>query len=61
MNARSADTADAHDLVSHVDDVELLEQVLAIVLQRVAVGPELIADHVFHLVHGQTSAGDQVS
>ena len=61
MNARSPDAADAHDLVGHVDDFELLEEVAAIVLQRLAVGAELFVDHVFHLVDGETDARCQVS
>ena len=61
MNARSPDTADAHDLVGHVDDVELLEEVAAVVLQRLAVGAELLVDHVFHLVDGKPDARRQVS
>ena len=55
------DTSDAHDLVSHVDDLELFEEVLAIVLQRLAVGPELLVNHVFQLVDGQTDSRGQVS
>ena len=61
MNARSPDAADAHDLVGHVDDLEPLEEVAAIVRQRLAVGAELLVDHVFHLVDGETDARGQVS
>ena len=61
MNARSPDAADADDLVRHVDHFELLEEVAAIVLQRLAVGAELLVDHVLHLVDRQPDARCQVS
>ena len=35
--------------------------VAAIVLQRLAVGAELLVDHVFHLVDGKPDARSQVS
>ena len=50
------DAADAHDLAGHVDDLEPLEQVAAIVLQRLAVGAELLVDHVLQLVDGEPDA-----
>ena len=41
-----ADAADAHDLAGHVDDLEPLQQVAPIVLQRGPVGAELLVDRV---------------
>ena len=55
------DAAHAHNLVGHVDDLEFLEEVPAIVLQRLAVVAELLVDHVFHLVDRQTDPRRQVS
>ena len=54
------DTADAHDLVSHVDDLEPFEEEPAIVLQRLPVGLELLVDHVFQLVDRETDSGGQL-
>ena len=51
-----ADTADAHDLVGHVDDLEPLEEVAAIVRQGPAVGVELFVDHALHLVDREADA-----
>ena len=61
MNARSPDAADAHDLVGHVDDLEAVEEVAAIVLQRLAVVAELLVNHLFHLVDGATDTRGEVS
>ena len=61
MNARSPDAADADDLVGHVDDFEPFEEVAAIVRQRLAVGAELLVDHVFHLVDREPDPRCQVS
>ncbi len=47
-----ADAADTDDLASHVDDLEPLQQVAPIVLQRGSVGAELLVDHVLQLVGG---------
>ena len=44
-----ADAADAHDLAGHVDDLEALEQMAPVVLQRGPVGAELLADRVLRL------------
>ena len=61
MNARSPDAADADDLVRHVDDFEPLEEVAAIVRQRLAVGAELLVDHLLHLVDREPDPRCQVS
>ena len=52
MKAARADAADADDLARHVDDLELLEQVAAVALQRRPVGAELCVDVVLELVGG---------
>ena len=49
-----ADAADAHDLASHVDDLELLEQVAPVVLQRGPVGAELLVDRMLQLISRET-------
>ena len=51
------DTADAYDLARHVDDLEPLEQMAAVILQRLPVGAEPLAHHVFQLVDGEADAG----
>ena len=61
MNARVPTLPTPYDLVGHVDDVELLEEVAAVVLQRLAVVAELFVDHVFQLVDGESDAWRQVS
>ena len=45
-----ADTAHADDLARHIDDLEPLEQVTAVVLQRRPVGPELLVDRPLELL-----------
>ncbi len=59
-----ADAAHADHLAGHVDDLEALQQVAAVLLQGGPVGPELLVDHVLELVgrvavHGlQVAGGD---
>ena len=45
-----ADTADAHDLVGHVDHLEPLEQLAAVVGQRLAVVTEPFVDELLELL-----------
>ena len=45
-----ADAADPDDLAGHVDQLEPLEQLAAIVLQGRPVGAELVVDHLLDLV-----------
>ena len=42
----SAHTAHTNDLARHVDDLEPLQQVPAVLLQGVPIGPELLVDDV---------------
>ena len=49
-----ADAPDPDDLTGHVDDLEPLEQKTPVVLQRRAVSPELLVDHMLQLVWGET-------
>ena len=49
-----ADAADTHDLASHVDDLEPLQQVTPIVLQRGPVGAELLVDRLLQLIGGDS-------
>ena len=48
-----ADAADADHLARHVDDLELLEQVAPVALQRRPVGAELGMDVVLELIRGE--------
>ena len=43
-----ADATDTHDLAGDVDDLESLEQVASVILQRGPVGAELLMDRVLH-------------
>ena len=57
-----ADAAHADHLAGHVDDLEALQQMAAVLLQRRSVGPELLVDRVLDLVgrvpvHGLEVAG----
>ena len=51
-----ADAADADDLACDVDEPKPLEQVAAIVLQRLAVGAELFVEPFLDLVGGDPEA-----
>ena len=64
MKATRADTADPDDLAGHVDHLEPLQQMATVVLQRGAVGAELLVDDLLELVGrhaggvGELSRGD---
>ena len=55
-----ADAADTHDLAGGVDDLEALEQVAAVILQRRPVGAELLVDRLLDLVGGDADARGRV-
>src|SRR5664279_6490697 len=46
----SADAADTDHLACHVDDLEALQQLAPIFLQRGPISTELLVDHLFYLV-----------
>ena len=52
MNARVPTLPTPDDLAGHVDDLEPLEQVAPVVLQRRPVRAELVVDRVLDLVGG---------
>ena len=56
-----ADAPDPDDLAGHIDDLELLQQMAAVVLQRRAVGTELFEDRVLKLVGGHPVGWPEVS
>ena len=45
-----ADAADTDDLAGDVDDLEALEQVASVILQRGSIGAELLMDRVLHVI-----------
>ena len=56
-----ADTADTDDLASHVDDLEALEELPSIILQRLPVGAELVVNGAFELVDRQTDTRGELT
>ena len=50
--APGADAAHPDHLAGHVDDLELLQQPAAIILEGGPVGAELLVEHPLHLVAG---------